>query len=106
MVGAASRVADDEADAYFARRPRGSQLGAWASYQSQPLEHRADLERRMKEFTDKYEGQDVPRPPHWSGYRVAPRIIEFWLKAPDRLHYRRAYIRQPDGSWKQEALNP
>lgn len=106
VVGEAAQVPDEEADAYFARRPRGSQLGAWASYQSEPLEKRADLEQRLKEYTEKYEGQDVPRPPHWSGYRVTPQVIEFWLKGPDRLHYRRAYIRQPDGSWKQEALNP
>ena len=106
ILGQAQLVSDDEADAYFETRPRDSQLGAWASRQSEPLAAREDLERRFQEYTEKFEGRDVPRPEFWSGYRIAPEMIEFWLRAPHRLHHRRVYRRQADGTWKSQLLYP
>jgi pyridoxamine 5'-phosphate oxidase len=106
VLGTASPVDAAEADAYFASRARGSQLGAWASEQSEPLESRRILENRLRGYTAKFDGAPIPRPPHWSGYRIAPHLIEFWLKGPDRLHYRHEYRRATNGSWTQQALNP
>lgn len=106
VLGSASPVSAKEADDYFASRARGSQLGAWASDQSQPLASRATLEARLKEHDAKFAGKTVPRPPHWSGYRIAPHLIEFWLRGPDRLHYRREYRRATGGAWEQRTLNP
>lgn len=106
VLGTTHAVTGAEADAYFAERPRGSQLGAWASDQSKPLSSRAELEQRLEAVREEYEGRDVPRPPYWSGYRLLPHYIEFWLKGPDRLHYRRAYTRHLDGTWSQETLYP
>jgi pyridoxamine 5'-phosphate oxidase len=106
VLGTAAPVSAQEADEYFASRPRGSRLGAWASEQSEPLESRELLEERLHEFARKYEGRDIPRPPHWSGYRIAPNLIEFWLKGPDRLHHRREYRRTAPGQWTQRLLNP
>jgi pyridoxamine 5'-phosphate oxidase len=94
-----------EADAYFASRSRDSQLGAWASDQSRPLETRALFEQRYEEMRDKFEGGDVPRPPHWGGYRVTPETIEFWTDRPHRLHERRLFTHTPDG-WRQGLLYP
>jgi pyridoxamine 5'-phosphate oxidase len=98
-------VRDAEADAYFASRPRESQLGAWASLQSQPLPSREVLEQRLRDFTKQYEGQRVPRPPHWSGFRLRPDRIEFWKAHPYRLHWREAYEQSGEG-WVKGELFP
>jgi pyridoxamine 5'-phosphate oxidase len=105
--GPAVRVADAEADAYFATRPRLSQLGAWASDQSAPLRSREVLEKRFADLERQYEGKEVPRPAHWSGYRVAPLAVEFWWNRPGRLHERELYTRaSPQAPWKMTLLNP
>lgn len=94
-----------EADAYFASRPRPSQIGAWASLQSQTLSSRELFEARIDAFEKKFEGVDVPRPPHWSGFRVVPERIEFWYGAKYRLHERHHYERV-DGQWRKRMLFP
>jgi pyridoxamine 5'-phosphate oxidase len=98
-------VDDKEADAYFATRPRGSQIGAWASRQSRPMERATDLDARVAEFERKFEGRDVPRPAFWSGYRLQPSAIEFWKGRPNRLHERQLYVREGDG-WRVQLLYP
>jgi len=105
--GAVSVVPDAEADAYFASRPRGSQLGAWASLQSRPLADRETLEAGVRELEAKYEGQDVPRPPHWSGFRLLPLEMEFWRNGEFRLHDRVLLTRTDPGSpWEARRLYP
>jgi pyridoxamine 5'-phosphate oxidase len=100
-------VSDAEADAYFATRGRGSQIGAWASIQSRPVENPGDLEARVLEVERRFEGVAVPRPPHWSGFRVVPRMIEFWKGMPSRLHAREVYRRAtPVSPWTVERLYP
>jgi len=105
VEGRAYRVSDEESDAYYASRPRGSRLGALASEQSRPIEDRATLERRLRELEDEYEGREVPRPPYWGGYRVEPETVEFWQGRENRLHDRLVY-RRNDGGWKIERLQP
>ncbi|MGZ3429834.1 MAG: pyridoxamine 5'-phosphate oxidase [Polyangia bacterium] len=107
VEGAAAAVSDAEADAYFATRARGSQLGAWASDQSETLATRAALEERLAALTARFENQPVPRPPHWSGYRVTPTLIEFWKNRADRLHEREEYRRAtPAAPWTMRLVNP
>ena len=105
VEGTVERVDDADADAYFASRARDSQLGAWASDQSRPLDQRATFERRFNEMTDHFDGKDVPRPPHWGGYRVIPERIELWSDRPHRLHERRLFVRDGDG-WSEGLLYP
>jgi pyridoxamine 5'-phosphate oxidase len=105
VEGNVEQVSDAEADAYFASRPRGSQIGAWASLQSQTLDARETFENRIVEFETKYEGVDVPRPAHWSGFRVLPKMIEFWYGAEFRLHERQCY-ELADGEWHKRMLYP
>jgi pyridoxamine 5'-phosphate oxidase len=105
VEGTVSRVDDAEADAYFATRPRGSQLGAWASKQSSPLDNPAELEKRVAEFDRKYSGVPVPRPPFWSGFRLVPHAIEIWHGKPSRLHERQLFTRDGTG-WRVERLYP
>ncbi len=107
VEGQAARVTDAEADAYFATRARGSQLGAWASEQSDTLASRAELEARLAELTARYEHRSVPRPPHWTGYRVTPTLLELWKNRPDRLHEREEYRRaSATAPWTMRLLNP
>jgi pyridoxamine 5'-phosphate oxidase len=105
IEGGVSGVSAEEADAYFSSRPRESQLGAWASLQSETLDARSTLEQRLAELEQRYAGQAVPRPPHWSGFRVDPDLIEFWYGAPHRLHDRHRYERI-DGVWRKRLLYP
>ncbi len=105
VEGPVEPVSDEEADAYYASRARGSQIGAWASQQSRPLESRFALEKRVAEFTAKFGFGKVPRPAHWSGFRVLPQRIEFWTDKPFRLHDRAVYVREGD-AWTMEKLYP
>lgn len=105
IEGAVDPVSEAEADAYFAQRPRISQIGAWASKQSQPLIGRFELEKRVARFTAKFGLSAVPRPPFWSGFRVVPERIEFWQEEKFRLHMRFCYRRE-QGAWSREELYP
>ena len=105
IEGAVEDVTDAEADAYYATRPRLSRLGAWASDQSRPLPARGELERRLAVLETRYPGEDIPRPPHWSGYRVLPARFEFWQEAPFRLHDRTVFARA-GASWTSFKLYP
>lgn len=107
IEGTVERVADDQADQYYHSRARESQIGAWASRQSQPLDCRDTLERRAQHFDEKFKEMDViPRPDHWSGFIVRPHRIEFWAQRPHRLHDRFVYLKKTDGVWEKQRLNP
>jgi pyridoxamine 5'-phosphate oxidase len=105
VEGRALPVSDDEADEYFATRPRGSQIGAWASRQSSVIERSGDLEARVARYELEFDNKDVARPPFWSGFRIEPSLIEFWRNRPNRLHDRVLYTREGDG-WRTDTLYP
>jgi pyridoxamine 5'-phosphate oxidase len=105
VEGTVSRVSVEESDEYFASRPRGSRLGAWASEQSRFVDGRRTLEQKLHSLQAEYENREVPRPPFWGGYRVEPEAIEFWQGREDRLHDRLVYRRE-DGAWRIERLQP
>ncbi|MFB8245484.1 pyridoxamine 5'-phosphate oxidase [Streptomyces sp. NPDC055952] len=107
VSGVARRTGRDETAEYFRSRPHGSQLGAWASAQSSVVSTRADIDAAYAELAARYpEGEQVPVPPHWGGFRVAPQSVEFWQGRENRLHDRLRYVEQPDGSWRVERLSP
>ena len=107
ILGPVSDVSEEEADAYFASRAKDSQIGAWASKQSRPMQTRFEFEKEIAKYAVKYAIAKVPRPPHWSGYRVTPLRIEFWRDRPFRLHDRLVYRREtPDEPWTTEKLYP
>ncbi len=106
IEGRAERVSEEESDAYYGSRPRGSRLGAWVSEQSRPVGDREALEERLWGVETEYEGREIPRPPFWGGYRVEPEEIEFWQGRENRLHDRLLYRRQDDVGWRVERLQP
>ena len=106
VEGSVAPVPPEESDAYFASRPPGSRLGAWASAQSRVIPNRAALEARMAALEAQYPDGEVPRPPNWGGFRVTPTVIEFWQGRLNRLHDRLRYTRQADGGWLRERLAP
>jgi pyridoxamine 5'-phosphate oxidase len=106
ITGIVAKVTREESDAYFHSRPASSQIGAWASAQSEVVPDRAQLERQFAEALAKYGETEIPLPPHWGGYRLAPQTIEFWQGRRSRLHDRLRYTWEADGSWKIERLSP
>lgn len=106
ITGRVSKLPREESETYFKIRPRGSRLGAWASRQSEAIAGREVLEERMAQFAARHPGEDIPLPPNWGGFVLAPATIEFWQGRPSRLHDRLRYSRQSDGSWKIERLSP
>jgi len=106
VSGQVSQLSAQESDAYFQSRPRGSRLGAWASKQSQPVRDRAALEESWRQIEARFAGSEIPRPPHWGGYVLAPANVEFWQGRPNRMHDRIRYARQSDGTWQIERLFP
>lgn len=106
IEGTVEKVSAQDSNAYFHSRPRGSRLGAWASGQSQVIGDRTVLEDRLQTLEQKYQGQEIPRPPDWGGYRLTPTMIEFWQGRPNRLHDRLRYSRQEDNHWRIDRLAP
>ena len=106
VEGTVEKVSSTESDAYFKSRPKASQLGAWASPQSQAIENRGILEKRLAQLEEKYATEKVPRPPHWGGFRVIPSAIEFWQGRPSRLHDRIRYELDEKGDWFYQRLAP
>ena len=106
IEGKAEKTTFEESQKYFQTRPRLSQLGAWASDQSQVIADYKILEKRIEELEKKYQGQEVPCPPHWGGFRIAAEKFEFWFGKNGRLHERYVYVKKPDGSWNKNLLNP
>jgi pyridoxamine 5'-phosphate oxidase len=106
IQGRVEQVSAAESDAYFHSRPKGSQLGAWASNQSQVIDSREALEQRLQQLKEEYENKEIPRPPHWGGFRVIPTEMEFWQGRPNRLHDRLVYQRGEDGNWLIQRLSP
>lgn len=104
--GRVERVTDAESDEYFSSRPRGSQVGAWASLQSEILDDRTTLEQRVEEFEQRFANSEVPRPDNWGGWRIIPNSFEFWQGRPSRLHDRFRYLQQPNGLWEIDRLYP
>ena len=105
LLGAVKQVSDEEADAYFATRDRSSQIGAWASRQSEPLDSRETLNQRVTDLDREYLGKEVPRPPHWTGFVLSPESVEFWTQREFRLHDRFLHT-IVDGVWSMQRLNP
>jgi pyridoxamine 5'-phosphate oxidase len=106
IEGKVEKISASESDEYFASRPLQSQLGAWASQQSQVVDSREVLEKQFAQLQEEYRDRSIPRPPHWGGFRVIPHLIEFWQGRPSRLHDRLCYRRQEDSSWLRERLSP
>lgn len=106
IMGKVEKLPASESDKYFASRPRGSQIGAWSSPQSEAIPNRRVLEDRVNEFTAKFEGKTIPRPSNWGGYRLVPTSFEFWQGRESRLHDRIVFTRQKNGKWKIERLSP
>jgi pyridoxamine 5'-phosphate oxidase len=105
LEGPVERLTAAESDAYFASRPRGAQIGAWASAQGSPLRDRAELDERVRAVEERFP-DEIPRPDYWGGYRLRPDAVELWQGRPDRLHDREHFLLQPDGSWRTERLSP
>jgi pyridoxamine 5'-phosphate oxidase len=106
VSGAVERASREESQRYFHSRPRGSQLGAWVSRQSETIDGRRILDARLNEMTERFHDVEVPLPPHWGGYRLRPHMIEFWQGRPNRLHDRFRYMRAADGGWQVDRLAP
>ncbi len=104
--GSAEKTSREESQRYFHSRPVGSQLGAWVSHQSEPVDARRVLDARLAEMTERFANREIPLPPNWGGYRVKPETIEFWQGRPNRLHDRFRYLRAADGSWQIDRLSP
>ncbi len=106
ISGPVEKASREESERYFHSRPAASQLGAWASHQSQVIDGRPVLEARLAQMTERFAGQVIPLPPHWGGFRVHPEMMEFWQGRPNRLHDRFRYRRDPEGAWAVERLAP